>query len=325
MTYRPTTLRCALLVLVILTGCQSGRFWLRGRQGDLPPAAFSGQPALQDVIYAVNANTDRVTQLQSDSATLRVAGAPALRANLAFARPRNFRLRAELFQFTGRELDVGSNDDIFWFWVRRDERPAVYYARHDQFARSPARDLIPIEPERLVESLGLLHIDPAGRHEGPIVRAGNRLELRSLLPTARGNMTRVLILDAKYGWIVEQQLFDTQGQLIVWAKADQYRFYADSGVSLPHHIDVQVVPGQPAQMAFVLDVNSYLINRLYGESARLWEAPQIEGSPMVDIAAPDFHPVPATVTPPPPATPPSSVYGPPRSARMPMYRGYDLR
>jgi len=310
--------------MLATSGCQLGRFWLRGHQQDLPPEAFVDRPALQDVIYVVNANSDRVQQLQTESASLRVEGAPALRANLAFERPRNFRLRAELFQFTGRELDVGSNQDVFWFWVRRDEHPAVYFARHDQFRTSPARDLIPIEPERLIESLGLVHLDPKGRHEGPITRADNRLEIRSLIPSEQGDLTRVLLIDAKYGWVVEQQLFDPRGQLLVWAKADKYRFYPADGVSLPHHIDVQVVPGQPAQMAFALDVSGYLINRLYGESARLWTVPQIEGAPMVDIAAPTFRPPPAQV-PAPNAAHAGTVYGAPRTTRLPLYRGYDIR
>lgn len=310
--------------MLVTSGCQHGRFWLSRHQQDLPPEAFTGRPELQDVVYVVNANTDRVQQLQTTGASLRVDGVPPLRANLAFERPRNFRLRAELFQFTGRELDVGSNEDVFWFWVRRDERPAVYYARHDQFHHSPARDLIPIEPEQLIESMGLVHLDPQGRHEGPIVRDDNQLEIRSLIPSERGDLTRVLIIDANYGWVLEQQLFDHDGQLLVWAKADGYRFYSTDGVSLPHHIEVQVVPGQPSQLAFALDVSSYLINRLYGESAHLWTIPQIEGAPSVDIAAPQFRPEPTQIVP--SATPPSgSVYGAPRTTRLPLYRGYDMR
>ena len=31
---------------------------------------------------------------------------------------------------TGPEVDLGSNDELFWFWVRRNEPPAVYFARH---------------------------------------------------------------------------------------------------------------------------------------------------------------------------------------------------
>ena len=78
---------------------------------------------------------------------------PPLQADLAFERPRNFRFQAQLSRFTGRELDMGSNADLFWFFLRQDEQPAVYYARHDEFASSPTRDLIPVEPNRLIEAI----------------------------------------------------------------------------------------------------------------------------------------------------------------------------
>jgi hypothetical protein len=304
---------------------------------------------LDQLIYAVNANTDRVEQLQTDSATLKVQGVPALRANLAFQRPRNFRLRAELFQFTGRELDMGSNDELFWFWIRRNDPPVIYYAQHEQFAASPARNLIPVEPDRLIQCLGLVRLQGDAQHEGPIVGQDGRLQVRSRLPSPRGELVRVMQLDATYGWVLQQQLYDPNGQLLVAAEASKYRFYPDEAVSLPHHVEVQLAPGQPAQLAFELDVSSYLVNRLYGESSQLWALPDIEGHPRVDIAQAPYQGPGASVpltgygSSPAPYQPvgrdpalaapaassaaarPSPVYGPPRAARRGDYRGYESR
>ncbi len=314
---------CSLLVLSLaMTGCRMRPSWLRSSTPELPPQAFAAAPTLDDVIYVVNANTDRIQQLQTESATLNADGMPGLRADLAFARPDRFRLRAELFQFTGRELDIGSNDEVFWFWIRRDTQQAIYYARHNQFATSAARDLVPMEPRRLLDSLGLIRFDPADRHEGPIPRENNRYEIRSSLPTPRGDLTRVVLIDGSYGWVVEQHLYDSNGQLLLSARASKFRFYPMDGVSLPHHIDVQVTPGQPSHMAFEVNVNNYLINRLYGEPTELWSLPNIEGYPLVDIAAPGFRP---PVSNPPTAgyAPSNSGYAPTRTTRLPALRGYD--
>lgn len=315
---------CLLLfVAQTMVGCHVRPTWLRTSNTQLPPQAFASAPTLEDVVYAVNANTDRIQQLQTESATLNAEGMPALKADLAFARPNRFRLRAELFQFTGRELDLGSNDEVFWFWVRRDTQPAIYYAKHNQFATSGARDLIPVEPSRLLDSLGLIRFDPADRHEGPIPREDNRYEVRSYLPTPRGGMTRVVVIDGSYGWVLEQHLYDSNRQLLLSAKASKFRFYSMDGVSLPHHIDVQVTPGQPSQMAFELDVNSYLINRLYGEPTELWSLPNIEGYPLVDIAAPGFRP-PISEQPAPGNPAYTSGYVPPRTSQLPALRGYNV-
>ena len=354
MSRRQAVLLFCLLVPLVTTGCRVRPFWLRQNQIDLPPEAFTDTPTLEDVIYVVNANTDRVQQLQTENATIRAEGIPALRANLAYEQPRRFRLRAQLSQFTGRELDMGSNDELFWFWIRRDEQPSVYYARHDEFATSPARNLVPIEPNNLTDALGLIRLESRERHSGPTKR-DNLLEVRSEIPSPRGDMTRVLLLDAKYGWMVEQHYYDANGQLLLSARASEHRYYPDDAVTMPHHVEVRLLPGQPSQLAFDVDVSRYVFNRLAGESSELWTLPQIEGYPAVDIADPRFRPPVAAVpqdpyqagamygrpsydtlsrgavVPPDPmnayrtANPGGDAggyYGQPRNAALPDYRGY---
>ena len=62
------------------------------------------------------------------------------------------------------------------------------------------------------------------------------------------------------------------------------------------------MPGQPSQIAFDVDVASYSINRLSGDSTELWTMPQIEGYPSVDIADPQFR-LPVAAIPPEAANP----------------------
>ncbi len=339
MSLRGKILLTCLLAISATAGCRFRPYWLVPAQPDLPPEAFTQKPALEDIIYVVNANTQRVQRLQTENATLRVDGIPAMRANLAFEQPTNFRLLAQLSQFTGRELDLGSNQDVFWFWVRRDTQRSVYFARHEMFASSPARDLIPLEPNRLIDTLGLVYLEPTGQHSGPIDRADGLVEITSRLTSPRGEMVRVMLVDAKYGWPAQQHLYDAGGQLLLSTRASQQRFYREESVTLPHHIEVTLMPGQPAQMAFDLDIAQYSINRLTGDGTELWTMPRIDGYPAVDIADPQFRP-PVAGGPPtgPSPTGPSplgpapaySGWGPtsgdpsvPRTANLPDYRGYE--
>lgn len=291
MSHRWPVLLFCLFMPLVAVGCSAFPFWLRQNQADLPPEAFADTPTLEDVIYVVNANTDRVEQLQTEDATLRIEGmaVPALRLNMAYERPRNFRLRAHLSQFTGRELDLGSNDELFWFWIRRDQQPGVYYARHDEFAMSPVRHLVAIEPTRLPETLGLIRFEPHEQHAGPTPRE-NLLEIRSRIPAPRGDMTRVVLIDATYGWVVEQHYYDANGQLVLSTRAGRHRYYQNDAVTMPHHVKIRVLPGQPAQLAFEIDVSRYVFNRLANEHADLWSLPHIDGYPAIDITDPGFRP-----------------------------------
>ena len=119
---------------------------------------------------------------------------PVLRAHFAYQRPCFFRLRADT-GFTGQEVDLGSNAQLFWFWVKRNEPPAVYYCRHDQFATSQARQMIPIEPNWLIEALGTMEIDPNLNHDGPYPAPdkSNRICIRTIFTTPEGPNKKITV------------------------------------------------------------------------------------------------------------------------------------
>ena len=72
---------------------------------------------------------------------------------------------------------------------------------------------------------------------------------------------------------------------------------------MPHWVEVHLLPGQPSQLAFEVDVSTYVINRLSGDPAELWVMPVMEGSPAINLADPGFRPALAAPPPGPPTTP----------------------
>ena len=65
------------------------------------------------------------------------------------------RLVAGLPIGTGREIDLGSNDELFWFWIRRNDPPGVYYCRHAEFASSPISRELAVDPHLVAQAFGL--------------------------------------------------------------------------------------------------------------------------------------------------------------------------
>ncbi len=274
-----STLRLLLVAtsLALVPGCTWWRGWVNAPQA---PRAFSTAPSLQQIAEHINANT--VRQLETERARISLDGLPSLSARLALERPRNLRFRVET-GLTGPELDVGSNDELFWMWAKRSE--AVFFARHDQYAGSAARQMIPIQPEWISEAMGIMYFDPNGKHEGPYDRGNHRLEVISQLPSSDGDLKRVMIVNDVYGWILEQHVYDQRGQLLASSKTSGHRYYPAEGVSLPHHIEIQL---PPADLSFALDVGQYRINTLSISSEQLWTMPRFEGYQVVDVADPRF-------------------------------------
>jgi len=276
----------AILVATLASGCRS-HAWLRRNGGDPPPIAFSALPSPVEAVAAVNANTQRVQSLQSQGATISIPGAPTISADIAVERPQRLRLRAKT-QLLGQELDLGSNDELFWLWAARMPDSSVYFARHDQFATSGARQMLAVEPAWLIEALGLVEIDQGSVIEGPFTAGDNRVQLKTTLASAGGQYTRLLVLHNRYAWVLEQHVYDERGQLIASTRNSGHEYHAIDGVSIPKRIEIQI---PSSYLQFQLDVDRWSINSPLAD-ATTFDLPrsQLSSHPFVDMADPGFVP-----------------------------------
>lgn len=270
-----------LAALSVLSLCLSGATCPRHFRAPptvTAPVVFFAEPSLDDIIEVVNANTQRIRQLQVTDATLSMPGqgVPDLRASLALERPRRLRIIAGT-RLTGTELDMGSNDEIFWLWIKRDQPQAIYYAYHHQYSPELMSRILPIPPHWLIETLGLVELDRGVAYQGPTSLGDGRLELRY---TADG-LTKVLVLDDQRGHILQQQVYDSRGQLLASAAASNFQYDPVNVASLPRRVEISL---PPAGLAFSLEAENFLINQLYADPAQQWAMPTIEGAPPVDLA-----------------------------------------
>jgi hypothetical protein len=243
----------------------------------LPPS-----PTLTQVIEAVNGNHGRIQSLYSNQAAISGQGFGSLRTTVAFQRPRNFRLSAGTA--FGTELDLGSNDLYFWFWVKRGEPPAMFWCRHDQYAANPAaRQTLPIQPDWLIEALGVTSIDPASNPQGPYALPDGRLQVVTLRNSPDGPLKKVLTIDAAQGWILEQQIINQQNVLLARSTASRYRQDPLSGIWMPGVVDISC---PAAQFSMQIDLGAVEINRLQSKDTNLWSMQPVPGAPIVDLAHP---------------------------------------
>ena len=281
-TSRHLLLALTLAMLVAQGGCAWLRRWNLVQEP--PPQVLPPGAGLEQVIAAVNHNNSQIKELYSDSATLSGPGYPTLRAHIAYQRPRNFRLKADT-GLTGPEVDLGSNDQYFWFWIKRNQPAALYFCRHDQFPTSQARQMIPIDPDWLIEALGTLEIDPRLPHQGPYPTAGKRIQIRTLRETPEGPNMKVTIIDSVSAWVMEQQVFDAQGRLRGRSVAEGYHRDPRTGLYVPTAVWVEC---PDARFSMRLDLGAVQVNQLQGNPAELWTIPSYPGWPLVDLGNPNL-------------------------------------
>lgn len=272
--------RLALLLGAVVTsgaGCPR-----MVEQYRLPVArTLPAEATLEQVTMVINENSSRIHSLSSSGARMSSSEFPTLRANLAVERPRRLRLVAEATALTGAEFDLGSNDEQFWFWVKRSQPPAMYYCRHDQFDSSAARNVMPVEPEWLIEALGVVTFDPADEHQGPFPVGRGRLEVRTLVRRATGNLTKVRVIDAAQGWIVAQHVYDSSGQRLATVLASGHKRDPLSQAVVPQRLEIQ---WPLTDFAMKLDLGNMTVNGLESDAGQLWARPEYDGWPSVNLA-----------------------------------------
>jgi hypothetical protein len=268
---------------ILLPACaQSFRNPFRPLGPPAPEVLVTGA-ALEEIVAAVNQNADRLQSYQTNNASISVPGMPGiplLRGNIAAERPGRIRLQAST-ALTGAEVDLGANDELFWFWVRRNEPPAVYFARHDHSPGSAAEQLMPIEPEWLLDALGFTRLEAGGIHEGPTAISDQAVEIRSVAHGRRGPVTKRTVIDARRAWVLEQHVYDAQGTLLASATARSHRYYPQAGISLPQKIDIRI---PAADFALSIDVGAVTVNGAL-TNPEVWALPVMNGYPQIDLGA----------------------------------------
>jgi hypothetical protein len=182
---------------------------------------------------------------------------------------------------TGDEVDMGSNDELFWFWVKRNEPPALFYARHDQFAGSAAQQLMPIEPQWLLDAIGFAEFRPGDVHNGPTPAGNGKVEITSVMQTRTGPLTKRTVVDATRAWVLEQHVYDAQGTLIASAVAKSHRYHQPANVSLPDKVEIKI---PASELSLSIDMGSVEINTLT-ENPQLWAMPTKPGVPLTNLGA----------------------------------------
>ncbi len=276
-----------LLIVAANAGCRSMQDRWFEPPGPVAPVVIQGPPTAAQIIAAVNQNTDRVQTYYTTTAKFTVpgmgVGLPLLRGTIAYERPRNFRLTAGIALTGGTEVDLGSNSELFWFWVKQNEPPALYYCRHDQYVNSAARQILPIDPTWIGDALGLVQLNPSANYAGPVERPDGTLEIRSTISTPTGPMQRALVVDATRAWVLEQHLYKTSGgPPVASAVAEDFRYDETARVSLPRKVTIRV---PASELTLTIDVGRVAINQGIPNAALMWSPPAAEGYPRVDLGS----------------------------------------
>jgi hypothetical protein len=163
---RKITFGVGITLVVSLVGCNHVP-WRRTGDGDASgPAVTRSRATPESLVKYLNDNANLIDSVRSPEVQLDVkadGSGGGLTASLSCLKPRYFRLRAS--SPAGLEADFGSNMDEFWYFIKRDTPPAVYYCSHDALSNGKVALPFPFQPDMVLTALGMAKYDPAGKYE----------------------------------------------------------------------------------------------------------------------------------------------------------------
>ncbi len=182
--------------LLALAGC-SGTFWSVIKKKDDNPIVPAQTPSVAKLVEYLDLNAQRVQGIRCTDVALNVHQGwkpiPELSCNLACQRPRNFRMQAQLSIASSQEVDVGSNNQEFWFWIKRSPQPYQYFCSYQDLTEGRVRALpFPFQPDWVMETLGLGTYGPPENYK--LTVEPQKLILTRYVKGPQGNTLRKIIV-----------------------------------------------------------------------------------------------------------------------------------
>lgn len=153
---------------LLIAGCNQ----FQAYRGSTPPPQVATAPAAvptaEQLVNYVNANAARIQTLKCDDLDLdaKQGHQPVgLRGWMVCQKPRSFRMGAKVLG--KQELDMGSNDNEFWYWIGKAEPPYLVHCSYQDLQAGRVRQMpFPFQPEWVMEALGMSEYAPAVREDG---------------------------------------------------------------------------------------------------------------------------------------------------------------
>lgn len=188
---------------------------------------------LEKSIERINSRNKKIKSIIAEGIRIKVNQKTSVNVfgNLSMEKQKNFRLKI-WHSMTGIEMDIGSNEEIFWFWSKRMTPPALYFAKHENTNKTMLK--APLNPMWIMQSLGLNSIDLKNKEFKKIEDNWAIVE-KSISST--GDLVKIAILiDVNKDLILGNYLYDKNFKLIASSEIKNYTIDSKTNSLVPKDI-----------------------------------------------------------------------------------------
>jgi hypothetical protein len=218
------------------------------------PVEENKNTILIDIIEKINTKNSKIKNLYTENVSVSIEqkGCIPLKVNgiMAIEKEKNFRLII-WHKLMGKEIDIGSNKQLFWFWSKRMKNPGLYFAKHKNLNKTMLKT--PLNPNWLMECLNIQNID----YQNSEIKLKHNLiaVIQKRISTLNENVTVETLIDPQKEIILGHYLYDSKDILIASAQITENQIV--NGTILPKKIFISW-PNEGIKMEWKL--NDLIVN-----------------------------------------------------------------
>ena len=246
------------------------------------PEVVGDAPDFEELKTAVNANSAKIETIFSSDASIGVASTPGwAKSQIAFERPGNLRVVGSA-PTMGRVVDVGCNDERFWFWSDFQNPDELYYCRLDQYQNSAAARVLPLDPTWFPEAFGVVELKDDELVDGPIPQGDGSLLVTLKKARPDGVYLKRVYFEPKTAAILRQDIQAPNGETVVSIRCKRSVYLEEVGVVLPQKFEIEC-----PQMtdALIVDVGTPILNDASKIAEKAFQPPTDLNANAIDLGA----------------------------------------
>ncbi len=267
-------LALCLAFLVISMGCESTRWsWLKNDKQQNAPAVAGGNgvPTTVALVAYLNENSRRIENVRVADVDLTCTQGVqsfGLSGQLVAQKPRSFRMSAKALG--NPEVDLGSNDQEFWYWVKRVQPPYQVFCTYKDLNEGRVRQMpIPFQPEWVMEAMGMGQYGPPEKytleHDARTLRLVEKTTSPQGVPIRKVIVMERQAVRAPRPQVTEFLLQEEKGKEICSARITEVQVDPSTGAIVPRRIELRY-PAEKLKLAMKFDamkINQSLPNTVF--------------------------------------------------------------
>jgi hypothetical protein len=244
-----------------------------------PPNLPQKPPDAAALVSYLNQNAARVQSVRAkvDIDAKQGKQPVGLGGHLACQKPRDFRLKANVLGKPA--VDIGSNNDEFWYWISQAPDPYVYHCSYSDMSTGKVRLPFPFHPDMVIAAMGIAEYDPAAKYE--LKEYPKTVELIQDTTTPSGESVKRVTVFNKYQsaagqpQVLGHALIDARGKPICRATVHKVTVDHATNAVVPTSVTIDW-PAQEMSMKLMLsDVKTNALDKTM--SGRLFSRSDLAG------------------------------------------------